>query len=67
MNSKKINFTEFEPSIPTILDESDFIVVLTVTGNELQMHTNLVMNLKNHTLVLKVLNETIKSLATQNN
>jgi len=50
-----------------MLDESDFVIVLTVTGNELQMHTNLVMNLKNHTLVIKVLNETIKSLATQNN
>jgi len=67
MNPKKINFTEFESSIPKMLDESDFVVVLTVTGNELQMHTNLAMNLKNHTLVLKVLNETIKSLATQNN
>ena len=67
MNPKKINFTEFESSIPNMLDESDFVVVLTVTGNELQMHTNLAMNLKNHTLVLKVLNETIKSLATQNN
>lgn len=62
-----MNHEEFESNIPRIVNESDFVLVITVRGNELQLHTNLVMNLKNHALAVKVLNETVKSLAAAHN
>ena len=63
MKAKKVDFTEFETSIPDIMRNSDFIVVLCMKGNELQLHTNLVTTVQNTALMQKVLKITQTNLA----